>query len=196
MLSHALGAVLFLITGPALIARFWQVANGWLLAGTVIFWITLMMVYVSSTLYHNTYEVKQRKLYRIYDHISIYFLIAGSYTPFMLNYFRDDRGWAILGFLWVLTFLGTIFKMFFIHKYSKLSTIIYVIMGWLAILIIEPMIETLPTDVFMWICIGGGLYTFGVLFYLWKSLYFNHLIWHFFVLGGSVSHLIAVSLCI
>jgi len=196
MLSHGFGVVLFLVGGPVLIYYVWAAGHDWLLYGTIIFWISLVMLYSASTLYHSSYEAERRRRFRIMDHISIYFLIAGSYTPFIFHYFRDKRGWAILGTLWVMTVLGSIFKLYFTHKYKKASTLVYVIMGWLAILIINPILETLPANAVACILIGGASYTIGVVFYLWNNLFMNHFIWHLFVLGGSISHFLAVYYCV
>lgn len=196
MVSHGVGIIIFAIAGPVLIYRSWTAGHSWLFYGSIIFWITLLMVYTSSTLYHSSYNLKQRRRYRTLDHICIYFLIAGSYTPIILYYFRDTRGWLILGTLWGMTLLGSIFKLFYTHKFKKLSTAVYLLMGWLAILIINPILETLPVDAITCIVIGGASYTIGVVFYLWSKLYMNHFIWHLFVLGGSMSHFLAVYFCI
>lgn len=196
MISHGVGILGFLILSPFLIVYAFSTGNGWYLIGSIIYCISLLMVYTSSTLYHSVYTDPLRKRLRILDHISIYFLIAGSYTPFIFTHFRDPRGWTILVILWGMTLLGSILKLYFTHKYKIVSTVAYIVMGWMAIFIIEPLMITVSSDCFMWIGIGGAFYTTGVIFYLWESLYQNHFIWHLFVLGGSISHFIAIYLII
>ena len=196
MISHGAGVVLFLILSPFLIFWAYKTGNGWYLSGSVVFILSLLMVYSSSTLYHSVYKDDLRKKMRIFDHISIYFLIAGSYTPFIFTHFKDTKGWTILAILWTMTIVGSIFKLFYTHKFKVISTIAYVVMGWMALAIIQPLFETLPTVSFTWIVIGGLSYTIGVIFYLWEKLYHNHFIWHLAVLGGSVSHFLAVYYCV
>ncbi len=192
MVSHGLGVLLFIGLTPFILHRAYVSENTWYLWGCVIYSITLIMVYTSSTLYHSIYNDTLRQKMRIFDHISIYFLIAGSYTPFIFTHFKDTRGWIILGILWGMTILGSIFKLFFTHKFKLISTLAYIIMGWMAIFIMEPLLSTVSVRCFMWIAIGGAFYTTGVIFYLWEKLYQNHFIWHLFVLGGSISHFIAI----
>ncbi len=196
MLSHGIGIVVFLLMSPLLLYSAYWTNNDWYFSGCIVFCISLLMVYTSSTLYHSMYKHDLRRKMRIFDHISIYFLIAGSYTPFIFTHFKDTKGWTILGILWTMTILGSIFKLFFTHKYRLLSTLAYVVMGWMALFILQPLIQTVPPHCFMWIAIGGACYTLGVVFYLWEKLYHNHLIWHLFVLAGSVSHFFAVYFCL
>ena len=196
MLSHASGFLFFLISSPFLIYLAHKTGNYYYFVGTILFSITLLMVYASSTLYHSVYQKRLRHRFRVFDHISIYFLIAGSYTPFLLTHFQDTRGWTILIVQWSMVFIGSIFKIFFTHRFKIVSTLVYLIMGWLALFIIKPMIETLPMTSVIWIAMGGFFYTVGVVFYLWEKLRHNHLIWHLFVLAGSVSHFLAVGYCI
>jgi hemolysin III len=196
MISHGLGIFIFLLLSPLLLYSAFNTGNFWYLTGCAIFCTTLLMVYISSTLYHSMYNDSRRKKMRILDHISIYFLIAGSYTPFIFTHFKDYRGWTILGVLWIMTLLGSIFKLFFTHKYRILSTVAYVVMGWMALFIFKPLMLAVSPTCFQWIVIGGAFYTIGVIFYLWERLYHNHFIWHLFVLGGSVSHFLAVYFCV
>ena len=196
IISHGLGLILYLILTPFLILNALKTGNNYYTVGTTIFCISLLMVYTSSTWYHASYDEIQRKRLRIFDHISIYFLIAGSYTPFLMTYFQDRTGYTLLAIIWGMVLTGTIFKLFFTHKYNAISTLAYVIMGWQAIFIINPIIERFPTIALVAAVIGGISYSIGVIFYLWESLKFNHFIWHIFVLIGSTAHLIAVYFCI
>jgi hemolysin III len=196
MYSHGAGLVIFVAMTPFLVYTAYRSGNHWFLWGAVIFCASLVMLYTASTLYHCAYGVRLRQQMRIFDHISIYFLIAGSYTPFIFTHFKDGRGWAILTTLWAMTLVGTVFKLFYTHKFKVVSTIAYMVMGWMVVLIIKPLVETVPTICFTWIAIGGACYTIGVIFYLWEKLYHNHLIWHLFVLAGSLSHFVAVWYCL
>ncbi len=196
MLSHGLGIFVFLLLSPLLLYSAYFKYNYWYFTGCVIFCVSLLMVYTSSTLYHSMYTDGIRKKMRILDHISIYFLIAGSYTPFIFTHFKDFRGWTILGILWTMTLLGSVFKYFFTHKYKLLSTLVYVVMGWMALFIMKPLMQSVSSTCFQWIVVGGAFYTIGVIFYLWERLYHNHFIWHLFVLGGSISHFLAVYFCL
>lgn len=191
-LSHAIAIPLFLIGGILLISKAIATQNTYYIVGSAVFCTTLVMLYTSSTLYHSSYELQQRKRFRILDHICIYFLIAGSYTPVLLVYFRDTKGWSILIFLWVLTFFGSIFKLYYTNRFKRVSTLIYLLMGWIAILIIKPIFATVPETALYFIITGAVFYTLGVVFYLWEKLYMNHFIWHLCVLGGSLSHFLAI----
>jgi len=195
MLSHGFGLLLYVILTPLLIYDSLNSGNNLYALGTIIFSISLLMVYISSTWYHSSYDVQQRKKLRIFDHISIYFLIAGSYTPFLLTHFQDETGYNMLAVIWSMVFVGSVFKLFFTHKYNMISTLAYVIMGWQAIFIINPIIDRFPENALTAVVVGGIAYSIGVIFYLWERLKYNHLIWHLFVLIGSTAHLIAVYYC-
>lgn len=192
MYTHGAGIILFLILAPFLLFKANQLVDNYYLIGCSIFSISLLMVYTSSTLYHAAYSIKLRKRLRIIDHVCIYFLIAGSYTPFLLTHFRDETGRNILIGLWTTVLIGSIFKLFFTHRFKIVSTLAYVGMGWTALLIINPLYERVSTPCIVLIGVGGAMYTIGVIFYLWDKLYHNHLIWHLFVLAGSIAHFGAV----
>ena len=194
-LSHGIGLLLFLIAVPFLLSKASKITTDWVLWGTIVYSISLLMVYTSSTLYHLNKQLLIRKKLRIFDHISIYFLIAGTYTPFILNHLQNTTGWITLIALWSTVLLGSVFKLFFTHKFNFFSTLAYLGMGWAAIFIAKPLYETAPTACLVWIGIGGLFYTIGTFFYLKKNLYLGHFIWHLFVLGGSASHFIAVWKC-
>lgn len=190
MLSHAAGAVFFLIATPLLLSR--THGNDWLFLGSLIFSISLLMVYISSTTYHSVYKLYLKRKLRVFDHVSIYFLIAGSFTPFILDKIQTTLGWSLLGVIWLMVLIGGVFKYFFTHRFNVISTLAYVGMGGMALFIITPLRENLNDQSLLWLAAGGISYLLGVPFYLWKTLKFNHLIWHLFVLGGSFSHFLAV----
>lgn len=190
MASHAAGVLCFLVALPFLLLRVYD--SDWALIGCLIFGISLLMVYCSSTIYHSVYKLKLKRRLRIFDHIAIYFLIAGSFTPFILIHLRTPQGWKILFALWFMVLIGGLFKLFFTHKFNKISTLAYVGMGAMALFIIKPLSIQIDASSLYWLAIGGASYLIGVVFYLWKKLYMGHLIWHLFVLGGSISHFFAI----
>jgi hemolysin III len=128
----------------------------------------------------------------VFDHSAIYVLIAGTYTPFLLVTLNGPWGWSLFGVIWGLAIAGVVFKMFFTGKYDKLSLIIYVLMGWLILIAIVPLIQNLSTMGLIWLLIGGISYSIGAVFYLLNKMPFNHAIFHFWVLGGSICHFFAV----
>ena len=137
------------------------------------------------------FSVKE-KILKICDHSCIYVLIAGTYTPFMLVVVRGALGWTMFTIVWSLTILGIIFKAFFVNRFKIISTLAYILMGWLIIFAIKPLFQTLPGSGIAWLEAGGLAYTLGTIFYAWKTLPFNHAVWHLFVLVGSVCHFMAV----
>lgn len=191
-ISHGIGWVMVLIASPFLLYLAAESDIKYAFISLFIYCFSLFMVYTSSTLYHSTYRISLRKKLRIFDHISIYFLIAGSYTPYILMYLGTDKGYAILAILWVMTLIGSIFKLFLTHKFKLASTLAYLVMGWMAIFIFEPLEQSIPQDSMLWIKIGGGFYSSGIVFYLWKNLKQNHFIWHLFVMAGSIAHFISM----
>jgi hemolysin III len=157
-----------------------------------IFGITLVLLYTASTLYHGFRQPGIKQILKVIDHSCIYILIAGTYTPFMLVIVRGVLGWTIFAVVWLLTVLGILFQIFFINRFKIVSTIAYILMGWLIIFAIKPLFQTLPEGGIAWLVSGGLAYTLGTIFYAWKKLPFNHAIWHLFVLAGSTCHFMAV----
>lgn len=190
--THALGALLSLIA-LVLLTLFAAYQNDSLkLVSSIVFGSTLLLMYVCSTLYHSMMNPKIKHLFRILDHASIYLLIAGSYTPFVLVTINGSLGWTIFTIIWSLAFVGVLFKWFFVHKFDLLSTLIYLLMGWMALLIVKPLYQLLPSGGLTYIVAGGLCYTVGVIFYIWERLVFSHVLWHLFVLSGSICHFFAV----
>jgi hemolysin III len=159
---------------------------------TAIYSYCLMMVYLCSTLYHSFSHPLTKRVLRAFDHISIYFLIAGSYTPFMLFYFNDTKGHLALAGVWALVLIGTVFKIFFTGKWDGVSTAIYLGMGWMILLFANRLLSDVPHGVLVWLAFGGACYTFGIIFYAWKKYTYHHAMWHIFVLLGSLGHYMAV----
>ena len=191
-LTHAAGIVAAIAGGAVLIVLAALAGDARLVVGAAIFVSTLVLLYSASTLYHFSIrdEVKQRL--KVLDHCSIYLLIAGSYTPFTLAGLRGGWGWSLFGTIWGLAAAGVAFKLFYTGRFPKLSTAIYIAMGWLVIIAIVPMMHALSAVTLGWLVAGGLTYTLGTLFYHSRRPYM-HGVWHLFVLGGSVCHAIAVA---
>jgi hemolysin III len=157
-----------------------------------IFGLSLLFLYGSSTIYHSSKNVVRRGKLRILDHVSIYVLIAGTYTPFTLITLQGMTGWVIFSVSWLMALTGIILKFFFTGKYHLLSTLMYVFMGWLILFAIGPLIDKLPSAGLSWLVAGGVSYTLGAVLYSIKKMRFNHAIFHVFVLLGSSCHFLAV----
>lgn len=157
-----------------------------------VFGVTLVLLYTSSTLYHSFRKPTIKHFFKIMDHSCIFALIAGTYTPFVLIVIKGALGWSIFAAVWILTILGIVFKAFFVNRFKIISTLTYILMGWLIILAIKPLFQNLPEGGIVWLVAGGLSYTSGTIFYMWKKLPFNHAIWHLFVLAGSICHFMSV----
>jgi len=153
---------------------------------------SLVLVYLSFTLYHGFRRPRLKRLFQIFDHSAIYLLIAGTYTPFLLISLRGAWGWTLMVVIWGLALLGVLFKAFFIERYQRVSALSYLLMGWLVVIAAEQLLKNLSTPTLLWIAAGGATYTLGVIFLAWRRLPFSHTIWHLFVLGGSLCHYLAV----
>ncbi len=193
-ITHGVGVVLSIIGLPVLILM--AVARGEisLLVGCSIFGSALVFMYAASTLYHSFQKPTLKRILRIVDHIAIYLLIAGTYTPFALLYFDGGLGWTLLCLEWGIALVGVVFKLFFTGRFGIISTIVYIAMGWLAVVVAKPLLAAAPLGCVAWMAAGGLLYTGGIVFYAWERLPYNHAIWHIFVLGGSLCHYLALAL--
>lgn len=193
-LSHAAGFLGALIAAPFLI--YYAAANGdaWTVAGSSVFISTAMILYLTSTIYHAVKSGPLKKLFRIIDHSAIFLLIAGTYTPFTLGILRGAWGWSLFGLAWGIALAGIVFKLVVGVRYPKISTFLYLLMGWIVIIAIKPLWEAMPVEGLLWIAAGGFAYTAGVVFYALPKLRYTHFIWHLFVLAGTTCHFIAVML--
>lgn len=192
-ISHAIGVIMGCI-GLVLMIRnslgsSHQVLNLWCAS---VFGITLITMYSASTLYHAVIDVHWKRFYKTVDHCSIYFLIAGTYTPISLIALDGKLGVYLLITIWIMALIGFIFKLLSTDKFRILSTIAYVVMGWLAIIAIEPLYHALSLYAFILLLTGGAFYSIGVIFYSIDKLRYGHVVWHIFVLLGSFSHLLLV----
>jgi hemolysin III len=191
-LTHGIGAALS-ITALVLLLATCRDCTATRIVSYSIYGSSLILLYLASTVYHGVMEEKLKEIFGRIDHSAIYLLIAGTYTPFTLLTLKGGWGWTIFGIEWGLALAGIIYKVFFYtHKHRGVSTAIYLAMGWLAIIAIKPLLASLPTGGLIWLGIGGLSYSLGVIFYLWDRLPFAHVIWHLFVLGGSISHFFAI----
>ena len=190
-ITHGLG-VLLSIVGLFTLLYYNNLENDiWRTVGFSIYGSSLILLYLSSTLYHGTKDSKLKKIFKRFDHSAIFLLIAGTYTPIVLISMRDT--WVIYLFIliWAMTVFGITGEFLFTQKFKHLEFIMYIAMGWMALIAIKPLLG-LPIETFTWIIVGGVIYSIGVVFYKWDSLPYNHTIWHLFVLGGSISHFIAM----
>ncbi len=195
-LTHGLAAGLSVAGFVVMLILAVQKGDPWTLTGVITFGIALILLYLSSTLYHSFPQGKIKRFFQFMDHACIYVLIAGTYTPFLLVYMRGPWGWSLFASLWILTLLGFVFKMFFIGKWNRLATVVYILMGWIAIVAIKPAIQMIPMGALWLMLIGGVVYTAGTIFYLLDRMPFHHVIWHLFVMVGSLIHFICIYLYI
>ncbi len=177
-----------LVVLAALYGDVWQVVSFSIYGGSLI------LLYLASTLYHSFSHPKVKRVFKSIDHASIYLLIAGTYTPFLLVGIRGTMGWTLFATIWSLAAAGVVFKMFFVHRFDKLSTAAYVLMGWLAVVAAGELFARVPLGSIAWLIAGGVAYTAGVIFYMWERLPYHHAIWHLFVMAGSLCHFFAIFL--
>lgn len=193
-LSHGLGLALSVVGAAVLIAlagiRDHPPASH--VVGCCVFGGSLVALYGASTCYHAARHARLREVLRLVDHLCIYLLIAGSYTPWTITYLRGPWGWTLFGLVWGLAAFGLIFKLGFGTRFPVVSTAIYIAMGWLALVAMGPLIRSLPPGAFAWILAGGLAYTGGVVFYALDRIPYFHTVWHVFVLAGSLCHYVAV----
>ncbi|MCP4120394.1 MAG: hemolysin III family protein [Bacteroidetes bacterium] len=192
IITHGLGILLSVIAFFLLIQVSQLNGTIWHKVSFFIFGASLIGLYTSSTLYHSVKSKKLRIRFRILDHISIFILIAGSYTPFALVTMHGTIGWIVLCTIWGLAFAGILLKLFFTGRFVILSTIMYVLMGWMVVFTLKPLINNLPPQGINWLLAGGISYTAGALFFSIKKIKFNHAIFHIFVLAGSFCHFMSV----
>lgn len=191
-ITHGIGVVASIAGGAVLITLAALSGDMWQLIGASVFCASLILLYSASTLYHAVRHETARARLQVFDHCAIFVLIAGTYTPFMLISLRGTWGWSLFGVVWGLALAGVVFKLFCTGRFRRLSTAMYIGMGWLALVATGPMLRALPLSTIGWLLAGGSIYTAGTYFYLNRRIPYAHTIWHFFVLGGSICHFIAV----
>ena len=191
-ISHGVGLLLAVVAAPVLVVAAAQRGGMAEIVGASIFGATMMLVYLTSTLYHALPMNRAKRVFRILDHGAIFLLIAGTYTPFTLGPLRGPSGWALFRLVWGLALAGIVFKAVGGVRYPKISTCLYIAMGWLIIVAIEPLRLNMPTTGFSWLLAGGIAYTAGVAFFAPKRFRYSHFVWHLFVIAGTACHFTAV----
>jgi hemolysin III len=193
-ITHGIGALLSISALVILIVFASLYGTAWHIVSFTIFGVTMLLLYMSSTLLHSLPEGKAKDVFEIFDHSSIYFFIAGTYTPFLLIVIKGAMGWTLFGVVWGLAIAGTIFKCFFVKKYLFTSTLLYVVMGWLIVFAWKSLAANLSPQGMTYLIIGGALYTLGAIFYVWRGFKYHHAVWHLFVIAGSTAHFFCVLL--
>ena len=186
-ISHGFGIILAIV-GFVLMWNHNLEASNLAPFAVLVYSASLIVLFTSSTLYHSVHSVKYKTRLRILDHISIYYLIAGTYTPVALITLSDGNGWLIFYAIWGLALFGTILKIFFTGKFEVFSLLLYLIMGWLIVFDLSNLIDKSSNTALFLLFLGGAFYTGGIFFYVKRKIPYNHLIWHIFVLGGAISH--------
>ncbi|RKF05268.1 channel protein (hemolysin III family) [Tenacibaculum lutimaris] len=196
VLSHGLGLLLSIIAFPLLLQKSFEYDTFWKGVSLVIYGISMIVLYAASTFYHAAKEPNLRRKLNIFDHAAIYVLIAGTYTPFCLLVLSQNLGWYLFIVVWIFALTGVVLKLFFTGRFNKLSTALYLLMGWQIVFLIKPLIDSFSSEGLFYLFLGGFFYTVGAIFYSIKKLKYNHATFHVFVLLGSLSHFIAVYFCI
>ena len=191
VVTHGIGVILTLIGSSYLLSLTNVGSQNYHFPAVVIFSVSMLMVYSSSVLYHYNHGKPFQKVYRTIDHICIYYLIAGTYTPFLLISYPEQIGWNLLMLLWFLAFLGSLFKFFYTGRYEKFSVFLYLLLGWFVLVDLNTFLDSVQTNTLYLSIAGGLLYSIGVIFYVRKRR-MDHTLWHVFVLLGNACHYFAV----
>jgi hemolysin III len=194
-ISHGAGFLAGAIAAPILIVRAVAAGDAALTIGASIFAAAILLMYISSTLYHALAENRAKRIFRVLDHGSIYLLIAGTYSPFTLGVLRGAWGWTLFGVVWALAILGIVMKSIGRAWHPIFSTGLYLGMGWLALIAARPLLTNLPEPAIAWLAAGGVAYTGGIAFYAARRLRYAHFVWHLFVVAGTGCHVAAVLAC-
>jgi hemolysin III len=192
VITHAAGAATALVGSALLMVAASRGGQALAIVACAIFGLTLVLLYAASSLYHAARSARARARLKVLDHCAIYLLIAGSYTPFMLVGLRGGWGWSLFGVIWGLAAAGVVFKLFFTGRFPRLSTALYLAMGWMVVVAAVPMLQRIDAGILGWLLAGGIAYSAGTVFYHNRRIPYAHAIWHLFVLGGSACHFVAV----
>ena len=186
-LTHGIGAALG-IAALVLLIVYVDQTKPWGLFSVVVYGISIVILFLASTFYHAVKGEKRKHYFRIVDHVSIYLLIAGTYTPVLLIALIHSLGWTLFWTVWGIAVFGVVLKLFFTGKFEVFSTLLYLVMGWLIIFDFSNVSEALGSNGILWLFAGGLFYTVGIIFYAIQKIPYNHVIWHLFVLGGAICH--------
>jgi len=192
VITHALGLLLSGIGLPFLIVKSFNFEGFWKPASLIIYGISLVVLYAASTFYHAAKNPVLRRKLNIFDHAAIYVLIAGTYSPYTIILFENSLGWTVFGLTWTFALIGIVLKLFYTGRFDKLSTALYLLMGWQIMFVINPLMERFTTEGLQLLFAGGVFYTIGAVLYSIKKLPYNHAIFHVFVVLGSVCHFFSV----
>jgi len=190
--THLVGLLATAASIPWLLWRAAGTESGWRLAGAITFSVAALLMFAASVVYHRSTRPEARQRWRLVDHSMIFLLIAGTYTPFAAGVLGGTAGFALLVAVWVIALGGIVAKLVLRFRYPRLSTALYLLLGWVGIAAIKPLWNALDADTLAWIAAGGLCYTLGVPFYVWKSRRYTHALWHVFVLAGVACHFVAV----
>lgn len=190
--THGVGLLISIIGATILMVNALKSDDVWKVLGVSIFGIAMILTYTFSTLYHGLYFTKANRVFKVLDHSSIFLLILGTYSGFILATLNNNLGLIVLTIIWLIAILGIIYKSIFMEKFKILQVVTYVFLGWIAIFIAPSLLTVLSSGVIILLVIGGLFYTLGLVFFAWKKLKFNHTIWHVFVLMGSICHFLAI----
>ncbi|HEY3370412.1 MAG TPA: hemolysin III family protein [Prolixibacteraceae bacterium] len=191
-ITHGIGALLSVVALIVLIMVAAHQPDTLHLISFSIYGATLILMYLSSTLYHSFSSPRIKNLFARFDHVSIFLLIAGTYTPILLTNIRGVWGWSLFAVVWAIALTGSVIRAIYPYRYRKLMVAVYLLMGWLFILAGKQIYLNLPSISIIYLVLGGVAYSVGVIFYLWRNLPYGHGIWHLFVLAGSVLHFFAI----
>ncbi len=191
-LTHGIGALAAVAGTAVLVVRAAFTSQAAAIVAVAVYGATMVLLYTASTVYHAAPPGRAKARLKIFDHVSIYLLIAGTYTPFTLGPLRGGWGWSLFGVIWGCALIGIVLKFFFIGRFRVLTVLVYVAMGWLVIVAIVPLVQALEARTLFWLVAGGIFYTAGTYFYADRRIPYSHGIWHVFVLLGSVSHYISI----
>mgnify|MGYP000875611005 FL=1 len=192
-ITHGIGAALG-IAALVLLIVYADTTKPWSLFSVIVYGISIIILFLASTFYHAVKGEKRKHYFRIVDHVSIYLLIAGTYTPVLLISLTDSLGWVLFWTVWGIAAFGVVLKLFFTGKYEIFSTLLYLVMGWLVIFDFSNLSESLGSNGILWLFAGGLSYTVGIIFYAIQKVPFFHVVWHLFVLGGAICHFFMIFL--
>lgn len=191
-ITHGIGTILSIGALVILVILAMMKGNAWHVVSYTIYGSTLVLLYLSSTLYHSFSKENLKNLFARFDHAAIFLLIAGTYTPFLLTVLRGTLGWTLFGIIWGVAIAGVVVRSIYLTRFRKLMVALYLAMGWMFVVAVGPMIRNLPQTSIIFLFLGGIFYSAGVIFYMWRNLKYGHGIWHLFVLAGSIMHFFAV----
>ncbi len=191
-ISHCVGFGLSVAALVILVVFGARQGNPWKVISFSVYGFSLMTLFLASTLHHSFRSRRLKSLFLLFDHIAIYILIAGSYTPILLIALRGAWGWSMFGVIWGISIIGILLKIYYLGRYKVISVLVYLLMGWVVVIAYKPLLEAIPYGLFIWMGIGGLCYSLGVVFFVWRTFPYHHSVWHLFVLAGCATHYIGI----